>query len=113
MLPPEQHRPRNATRVLALQEKGLGFAVLEAKDFAVAADVELTLDRTHKSANFSLMVCYDKVCRCEVPLLLLGGCGGSGALGEAEEVEWTEAYLAGVDLLAAEGVVVGTHDGGR
>ena len=43
MLPPEQDGPRNATRVLALQEEGLGFAVLEAKDLAVAADVEFTL----------------------------------------------------------------------
>lgn len=35
--------PGNATRVLALQEKGLGFAVLEAEDLGVATDVELTL----------------------------------------------------------------------
>lgn len=57
MLPPKQHGPRNATRVLALQEKRLGFAVLKAKDFAVTADVELTLDHTHGSANCSPMVC--------------------------------------------------------
>lgn len=44
MLPPEQHGPCNTTRVLALQEEGFGFAVLEAEDFAVAADVKLALD---------------------------------------------------------------------
>ena len=43
MLPPVQHRPRNAARVLALQEERFGFAVLKAEDFAVAADVKLTL----------------------------------------------------------------------
>ena len=57
MLPPKQHGPRNATRVLALQEKRLGFAVLEAKDFAVTADVELTLDHTNGSADCSPRVC--------------------------------------------------------
>ena len=44
MLPPEQDSPRDATGVLALQEEGLGFAVLEAEDLAVAADVEFPLD---------------------------------------------------------------------
>lgn len=35
--------PCDAARVLALEEEGFGFAVLEAEDFAVAADVELAL----------------------------------------------------------------------
>lgn len=35
--------PRNAAGVLALEEKGLGFAVLETEDLAVATDVQLTL----------------------------------------------------------------------
>lgn len=43
MLSSIQHRPRNTTRILSLQEERLGFAVLEAKDLAVAADVEFTL----------------------------------------------------------------------
>ena len=78
MLPPEQHGPRNTTRVLALQEEGFGFAVLEAKDFAVAADVELTLDYTHESA-----VVFSRSpipCRCVVQLLLLRSpdSGGDG-----------------------------------
>lgn len=33
--------------------------------------------------------------------------------GKRRKWNGTEAYLAGVDLLAAESVVVGTHDGGR
>jgi hypothetical protein len=33
----------NLARVLALEEKGLGLAVLEAEDLAVTADVELAL----------------------------------------------------------------------
>lgn len=43
MLPAEKDGPGNAAGVLALEEKGLGFAVLEAEDLAVAADEELTL----------------------------------------------------------------------
>ena len=35
--------PGDAARVLALQEERFGFAVLEAEDFAVAADEELAL----------------------------------------------------------------------
>ena len=69
MLPPEQDGPRNATRVLALQEEGFGFAVLEAKDLAVTADVEFTLVYTHESAGFPAQ--SGSLCRCK-GLLLLG-----------------------------------------
>ena len=31
----------------------------------------------------------------------------------AEDRGWAEAYLAGIDLLTAKGIVVGTHCGGR
>ena len=43
MLPPVQCRPRDPTGVLSLQEEGFGFAVLEAEDFAVAPDIQLSL----------------------------------------------------------------------
>ena len=46
MLPPEQHRPCYPPRVLALEKEGFGFAVLEAEDLAVAADVELSLGQS-------------------------------------------------------------------
>ena len=45
MLPPIERCPRDPTWVLALQEEGLGFAVLEAEDLAVAADVEFALSK--------------------------------------------------------------------
>jgi hypothetical protein len=35
--------PCDAAGVLALEEEGLGFAVLESEDLAVATDVEFTL----------------------------------------------------------------------
>ena len=69
MLPPEQDGPRNATRVLALQEEGLGFAILEAKDLAVATDIEFTLDDAHGLAGFFAQC--GSICRCK-GLLLLG-----------------------------------------
>lgn len=36
-------RPGYSSRVLALQEEGFGLAILEAEDFAVAADVQFAL----------------------------------------------------------------------
>jgi hypothetical protein len=48
VLPPEERRPGDPTRVLALQEETLGLAVLESEDLAVAADVELAL---HESVS--------------------------------------------------------------
>ena len=43
MLPPKQYRPGDSTGVLALEEEGFGFAVLEAEDLAVTADVQFSL----------------------------------------------------------------------
>ena len=43
MLSSEEDCPGDAAGVLALEEEGFGFAVLEAEDLAVAADVELAL----------------------------------------------------------------------
>jgi hypothetical protein len=52
VLSAEENGPGNATGVLALEEEGLGFAVLEAEDLAVASDVELTL-RARKPISIS------------------------------------------------------------
>ena len=43
MLAAVESRPCDAARVLALEEEGFGFAVLEAEDLAIAADIEFTL----------------------------------------------------------------------
>lgn len=43
VLATEQNSPGDAAGVLALQEQGLGLAVLETEDLAVTADEELTL----------------------------------------------------------------------
>jgi hypothetical protein len=51
VLPPEKGRPGDPTRVLALQEETLGLAILEPKDLAVAADVELALFAPSASAH--------------------------------------------------------------
>ena len=39
-----EHRPCYSARVLALEEKGFGFAILETEDLAVASNVELALN---------------------------------------------------------------------
>ena len=41
--PSEEDRPGDLARVLALEEKGLGLAILEAEDLAVTTDIELAL----------------------------------------------------------------------
>jgi hypothetical protein len=46
VLPPVQGRPRDPTRVLALQEKTLGLAILESENLAVTTDVELALENS-------------------------------------------------------------------
>ena len=38
-----EHGPGYSSRILALQEKGFGLAILEAENLAVTADVELAL----------------------------------------------------------------------
>ena len=43
MLAPVERCPGYSAGVLALEEEGLGFAVLETEDFGVAADVEFAL----------------------------------------------------------------------
>jgi len=43
VLASEEDSPGNATGVLALEEKRLRFAILEAENLAVATDVEFTL----------------------------------------------------------------------
>lgn len=54
VLSSEEDRPGNTARVLSLQEEGLGFAILEAEDLAVAADIELTL-HSERFVNNSLL----------------------------------------------------------
>lgn len=44
MLSSVEGGPCYPSGVLALEEEGFGFAVLETEDFAVAADVELALE---------------------------------------------------------------------
>ena len=61
VVPPIERGPCDSTWVLALEEEGLGLAVLEAEDLAVAADVEFALsDIRIMSAvcAFSLFVRY-------------------------------------------------------
>lgn len=43
VLSSEEDSPGNATGILALKEEGLGLAVLESEDLAIATDVELAL----------------------------------------------------------------------
>ena len=43
MLATVENGPGDAAGVLALEEEGLGFAILEAEDLAVATDVKFTL----------------------------------------------------------------------
>lgn len=108
MHPSVQGRPGDLARVLALEEKGLGLAILEAEDLAVTTDVKLALyiplatvppiAPAHPSRHVSVSLQR-----------------GRGFRHLAEDGLWERdggTHLARVDLLTAEGVVVGTHVGG-
>jgi hypothetical protein len=45
--------PGDAAGVFALEEEGLGFAILEAEDLAVATDVKFTLQNKASSVTMS------------------------------------------------------------
>lgn len=47
--------PGDAAGVLALEEEGLGFAILEAEDLAVATDVKFTLQTKDFSSAYCLL----------------------------------------------------------
>lgn len=129
--------PSYPARVLALKEKRLGLSVLEAEDLAVATDVQLTLLFKIDISNGSIPTKNpSNVCPIDIGAIgrrasiIDGGifrCAGvvdnvvvssrhnfSSSLADGDLDRTTRTYLAGVDLLAAERVVVGTHlDGGR
>jgi hypothetical protein len=105
VLSSEKDSPCNATGVLALQEEGFGLAILESEDFAITTDVELALHTTLSAPVFSRTQSL-KFLSCQPIQSFLatsfpplssrtGGC----------------PYLSRVDLLAGEGIVVGTHVG--
>lgn len=56
MHPSVEGRPGDLAGVLALEEKGLGLAILEAEDLAVTTDVELALC-SPSAINSQLRVC--------------------------------------------------------
>lgn len=110
MRPSVESGPVNLARVLALEEEGLGLAVLEAEDLAVTTDVELALYMPSANAQ-PIVVSHHPppglrfccVARAECRHLAAANVGTrSGII----------THLARVDLLTAEGIVVGTHVGG-
>ena len=109
VLPPEESGPGDPARVLALQEETLSLAVLEPENLAVSTDVELALFAPSASAHRlslsrprALRRGMSDSCCCGISSRAGGGLGGAGG----------RTHLARVDLLAAEGIVVGTHVGG-
>lgn len=124
-----QDSPGDAAGVLALEEEGLGLSVLETEDLGVAADVELTLQSsqsqhfcTSKDNYFakalpwplrdgSLRLSSHGSCVRLLFLLLPVRpiIERSTAIQPAFLGEISSSYLARVDSLARECVVVGPH----
>lgn len=74
MLSSEKNSPRNAARVLALEEERLGLSVLEAENLGVTTDVKLALYTqivslpfqliyAHCVQSFDRFVCRDRIRR--------------------------------------------------
>ena len=108
MRPSVERGPVDLARVLALEEKGLGLASRETEDLAVATDVELAL--YIRSASAPRIVCSIRL--RQVFALLHRDSGNSTSGGAVAAWRDGGTHLARVDLLAAEGIVVGTHVGG-
>ena len=127
VLPAVEDGPGNAAGVLALEEQRLGLAVLEPEDLAVATDVQLTLRCKTRSelsssqpkqvpppvpsTNFPPRSSSGVVwLRGAVTAALLdSGVGNSASVAIAG---MGHPYLAGVDPLAGERIVVRSHFGG-
>jgi hypothetical protein len=86
VLSSEENCPGDTTWVLPLEEEGFCLSILEAEDLVVTANVEFTL------------LLISNLIRDEAPL---------------RHQLTAETNLARVNLLTAEDVVVGSHDGGR
>ena len=121
MLSAEEDGPCDAAGVLALEEQGLGLAVLETEDLAVAADVDLTLQHVKLSAflykpemcalPLGRRVCsFNRPARsdndADSPLVIAASTSSASWIWEGIGLC---VYLSRVDLRAGEGVVVGTH----
>lgn len=106
VLPPEQRRPGDPTRVLSLEEKAFGLAILESEDFAVTTDVKLAL---YFKKDFVSACPISDPLSFYLPISSSCRSIAEGLYGGDMEVA---THLARVYLLAAEGIVVGTHFGG-
>lgn len=97
--------PCDSTWVFALQEERFRLAILEPEDFTVAAHVEFALRRVKEDSEKSTSFGGVSTVRWrggDILEDLWGFIAGKRLI----------TYLAGVDLIPTEGVVVGTHVGG-
>jgi hypothetical protein len=62
VLPPIKRCPGDPARVLALQEKTLGLAILESEDLAVTTDIELALFTSISICPSNFPIVYAVMC---------------------------------------------------
>lgn len=98
MLSSEKDGPCNATGVLALEEERFGLAILESEDLAITADVELALQINASDFYAQISINLKSESSCHKLFLAT-----------IDVADLNRSYLSRVDLLAGEGVVVGTH----
>lgn len=124
MLAAVEGGPGDEAGVLALQEERLGLAVLEAEDLAVAADVELTLQVKKNDVSIPVPMNIPASPKIAGPAAILvhvrhpsnSPTSSSNVPAIAAGVKNNPScpYLARVDPLSGERVVVGPHFvGGR
>lgn len=107
MLSSEENGPCDTAGVLALEEEGFGLAILEAEDLAISTNVELALF-FQLSAPITIALtpsCFSSVSSYRFFVLIATVYPDIAVFGERDSVP----YLSRVDLLAGEGIVVGTH----
>ncbi len=111
MLSSVEDGPCDAAGVLSLQEQGLGFAILESEDFAVAADVEFTLQKGTVSITSLLHLDPPSQIKepADPPLSSFPSAPGLRIAIPTANTLGSQAYLSRVDSLARECIVVGSH----
>jgi hypothetical protein len=108
-LPSEEDSPSNSAGVLALEEQALGLAILETEDLAVTTDVQLALNMASAHVPINRLTTAAPLAFQTFGAPLWNSKRWCAAVRRGSG---DGTHLAGVDLLAAEGIVVGTHVGG-
>lgn len=103
----KQYCPGNPPRILALKEKRLGFAILEAKDLVISSNVELSLCNPRYQVSDDTSSKDGRVLPGKPRLEWLNY---QDLQPQLDRILKLPTYLSRIDLCTTEGIFVGSHD---